>query len=216
MRKLNQTGSLLLPLVIVIVLFVAAASFGGWAFMSRQDYKNNSDAKAAVAAKKATAAESVKKDAEFAIAEKSPVKSFTGPETYGSLTFNFPKTWNQYIATPSSSLQLNNYFSPNYIPDINSSALFALRVQISDTSYATMLKGFDGGAKSGSVSVSAFRAAKVPSVLGSMITGAIKGKTQGIMVLLPIRDKTIVFWTEGTDFRGDFTNTVLPSITFLP
>jgi len=216
MRKLNQSGSLLLPLVIFIVLFLGAAGFGGWAFMSRQDYKNNSDDKAAVAAKKAADAEAVKKEAEFAEELKKPVKSFTGPETYGSLSFNFPKSWNEYIGAPSNSLAVNNYFSPDYIPDIGSKALFALRVQISDSSYTSLVKTYEGAAKSGSAKVDVFIPAKVPSVKGTIITGAIKDKTQGVKVILPLRDKSIIFWTEGTDYTNDFMNTVLPSITYSP
>lgn len=216
MRKLNQTGSLLVPFVIVLLLFLGAAGFGGWAFMSRQDYKNNSDEKAAVAAKKAAATEAAKKDAEFAIAEKSPVKSYTGPETYGTLRFDFPKTWNQYISKSSAGMPINSYFSPDFIPDIASAVQFALRVQISNSSYSSLLQGYAAAVKSGTVTVAAYRAPKLPGVLGSMITGAVSGKNQGVMVLLPLRDKTIVLWTEGSNYVGDFTNTVLPSVTYSP
>ncbi|MDB5182257.1 MAG: hypothetical protein JWO47_41 [Candidatus Saccharibacteria bacterium] len=216
MRKLNQTGSLLLPLVILSLFFLVAAGFGTWAFMSRQDYKNNSDAKAEVAAKKAVAAEDIKKDAAFRETEKFPTKSFTGPDTYGSLTYSFPKTWNSYIGTSNLNLIVNNYYNPDFIPDLSSTAQFALRVQISGTAYPTLLKAYDAVAKAGTSTVTAYRAPKVPSVLGSIITGQIHGTTPGTLVLLPIRDKTIIIWTEGSNYTSDFLNTVLPSITFSP
>ena len=217
MRKLNQAGSLLLPLIIVIVLLLGALGFAGWAFMGREDYKNNSDAKAAVAAEAAAKAESIKKDAEFAEAEKSPTKTYTGPTTFGSLTFSYPKTWSAYISEANkSSTAVEGYFSPNFVPDIQSEISFALRIQIVSTPYATVLKGYDSSTKGGKTTVSAYRAPKVPDSLGSMITGDIATKKQGTMVLLPLRDKTIKIWTEGSDYIGDFNNIILAGLTFVP
>lgn len=217
MRKLNQTGSLLLPLVIVLVLLAAAVVFATWAFTGRQDYKNKSDAKAADAVKNAIAEEDKKKDAEFAEKEKSPVKTYVGPVTYGTLTFNFPKTWNQYVSAEASTLPINNFFSPDYVPDLASNLPYALRVQVSNQTYATSLKSFDSAAKAGTSVVAAYRLPKMPSVLGSMITGEINSKkTKGVLVMLPLRDKTVILWTEGTNNTTDFTNIVLPSVTYVP
>ncbi len=217
MRKLNQSGSLLLPLIIMIVLFLGAAGFGTWAFAGRQDYKNNSDKKSVVAAERATAAESSKKDAEFVEAEKSPLKTYTGPVTYGDLRFNFPKTWNQYVVNPSTTSPINLYFNPEFIPDLSSTAKFALRVQVLNATYLATLATYSTQVKAGTATISAYNAAKVPNVLGSIVNGAINTKTStGTMVLLPLRDKTIVFWTEDPNFKNDFVNTVLPSISYAP
>ena len=66
----DQRGALnglLIPLILVVVLFLGAAGFGFWAFSSREDYKNNSDAKVAVAvtaAEKRTEATAAKTYAE--------------------------------------------------------------------------------------------------------------------------------------------------------
>lgn len=216
MRKLNQTGSLLLPLIILSVFFLGAAGFGVWAFTSRQDYKNNSDEKSAVAAKKAAAVEAVKKEADFTERVKKPVKTFTGPETYGALTYDYPKNWNAYITTTSSSFIINNFYNPDFVPDISSTTQYALRAQISGTAYPSLLRAYDGAAKAGTATVTAYRAPKVPNVLGSMITGQIRGTVSGTLVLLPIRDKTIILWTEGSANAADFTNIVLPSVSFAP
>jgi hypothetical protein len=216
MRKLNQTGSLLVPLIILSVFFLGAAGFGTWAFVSRQDYKNNSDEKAAAAAKSAAAAESRKKDAEFKETEKFPTKSFIGPDTYGSLRYDFPKTWNSYIATSNGGFIVNNYLSPDFIPDISSTALFALRVQISSTSYTTLLRAYDAGVRAGTITTASYSAPKVPTAKGVIVSGPIRGTVSGVLILLPIRDKTLIMWTEGTDYTKDFMNTVLPSVTFSP
>ncbi len=218
MRKLNEKGSLVLPLIIVLVLLLGSLGFGVWAFMGRQDYKNNSDDKAAVAAKKAVIVEAAKKDLAFAEKEKSPVKTFKGPETYGTLTFDFPKTWNEYIPTASAAVPVDIYFNPDFIPDISSpTSQFALRVQVSGQTYPAILKTYDAAVKAGTASVSAYIPAKLPSVRGSIVTGVLSNKkVKGVLIYLPLRDKTIVIWTEGLNNTADFMNTVLPSVTYSP
>jgi len=219
MRKLNEAGSLVLPLAIMAVLLLSTLIFGIWAFAGMQDYKTNSDKKSAVAVAKAVKEEDVKKDAEFAEKEKSPVKSYSGPATFGSIVLQYPKTWSAYIeeaSTASSSTPVNGYFSPNFVPAIQSASLFALRVQVVNTGYVEVLKSFDSAVKSGKASVAAYRAPKVPGVLGSMVSGSLTDKKTGSMVILPLRDKTIKIWTEGADFNGDFNSIVLAGLTFIP
>lgn len=52
MKTLTQRGAvnvLLLPLILVVLFFLGAVGFGYWAFAEREDYKNNSDQKVAIA-----------------------------------------------------------------------------------------------------------------------------------------------------------------------
>lgn len=218
MRKLNQSGSLLVPFVLVLVLLIASIGFGAWAFTNMQDYKNNSDKKSAVAAAAAADAKAKEKDAAFAEAEKSPVKNYKGPETYGGISFDYPKTWSAYVSeTGKSNSPIDGYFQRNYVPDISSDIAFALRIQVVNTGYEQVLKTFDNPVKTGKAKVSAYRAPKVDSVLGSMVEGElVSGKKQGTMVILPLRDKTLKIWTEGSESLGDFNNTILASMTFAP
>lgn len=221
MRKLNQTGSLLVPFILVLLLMLGAAGFGAWAFMGRQDYKTNSDAKSAVAVKKALVVEDAKKEAEFAQAIKSPVKSYKSPATFGSLAFEYPKTWSAYISEAGTgSTPINGYFSPNYVPDTQySGTSFALRIQVINTPYTQLLKSYDSSVKTGKVSVAPYRAAKVPNTLGSIVSGILdtsRLNTNLVMVMMPVRDKTIEIWTEGPDYAKDFNEIVLPSFSFEP
>ena len=52
MLKHNQNGavnSLVLSLVLCVLFLFGALGFGGWAYMSRQDYKDNTDQKVSAA-----------------------------------------------------------------------------------------------------------------------------------------------------------------------
>lgn len=217
MRKLDESGSLVLPFVIVFIVMLTSIGFGAWAYMGRQDYKNKSDEKSAAAVKVAVAAESVRKDKEFAEIEKSPLKTFQGTETFGSIGFQYPKTWSAYvIVNDKGTTPVDGFFHPNYVPSTTGDTAFALRIQVVNTSYSEVLKTFDATTKSGKVKVSAFRAAKVTTELGSKVEGEIIQKKQGTLILLPLRDKTIKIWTENSEFAADFNNTILPSLTFIP
>ncbi len=70
----------------------ASRWFGIWAFLERQDYKNNSDTKAEQASIIAVQNEGTRKDEEFIEREKNPYKTYQGPDDYGSLNIQYPKT----------------------------------------------------------------------------------------------------------------------------
>ncbi len=219
MRKTNQAGSvgLLIALGIFVVLFISAAGFGVWAFMSRQDYKDNSDKKSADAAVIAVQKEDVKKDAEFVQKEKNPLRTYAGPEAYGKLTIQYPKTWSATVdETNTGGVVLNGYFHPSFVPGLQSDTNFALRVQILATPYDQVLKQFDTLIKNGTTHVTPYKAPKVTSINGARVDGSFDAKKKGHMVVLPLRDKTIKIWTESDQFQGDFNNIILANLTFVP
>lgn len=82
MIKHNQDGavnSLVISLVLAIILLVSAAVFGGWAFSSRQDYKNNVDGKIKVAVAAAQVQSAITEKAQLAQDEKQPYYTYQGP-----------------------------------------------------------------------------------------------------------------------------------------
>lgn len=205
----------IIPLVLCVVLLLIAVIFGLWAFAGRQDYKNNADQKIANAVKVAKQQQQLADNQTFNEAAKQPLKSYVGPATYGSVTLKYPKTWSAFITAGQSDSPLNGYFYPDYIPDLQTTS-FALRVQVVSSSYAQQMQNFTSQVSSGKVKISAYTAPKVPGTLGSRIDGAVDTNKQGIMVLFPIRDKTLKIWTEADSFRADFLNNILPNITFSP
>lgn len=219
MIKHNQQGSvnvLLLPLIISVSLLVIFLAFGAWAFSSRQSYKNDSDQKVAVAVDQAKSAQSATDAKQYSEAAKSPLKTYTGPEQYGKVSFQYPKTWSGYVDASGngSSAPLDGYFNPDVVPSVNDqNSTFALRVQVVAQSYDTVVQQFSNQQ---GVTVAPFRLAKVPSVVGVEVQGQIEQDKQGIMIILPVRDKTLEVYTESTAFTGDFNNTILPNLTFVP
>jgi hypothetical protein len=112
---------------------------------------------------------------------------------------------------------VDGYFQPDFVPSINSqTAAFALRLQVVQQTYDQALMQFSSLAKQGKVTVTPFKAAKVPSVVGVRIDGQIFPSKKGSMILLPLRDKTFKLWTESDSFTPDFNNNILPNFSFSP
>lgn len=221
MIKHNQNGAangLAISLVLAVLLLIGAIAFGGWAYSSRQNYKDNADAIAQVAADKAAKQESATKDQEFAEASKSPLKVYNGPDAYGSLNVHFPRTWSGYVDDSGSGTALvDGYFNPNVVPSVtNQTSVFALRVQVISQAYAQTLQSFQGQQQSGKISVSAYALPKLPKVVGVRVTGQIEDAKTVDMVVLPLRSQTLKIWTEGSQFGADFNKYVLPEFSFSP
>jgi hypothetical protein len=224
MKKMqDQRGSmnmLLVPVILLAVLFVSAAVFAVWAFSSRQDYKNNSDAKSAAAVAVNKQVVQAADAAQFAEAAKKPLKAYIGPETYGSLRIMYPKTWSSYVDTGNaSSKPLDAYFHTDYVPSVGMKQTYNLRIRVVATSYNTVLNQYTSDVKLGKVTATPYTLPKVPDVAGMRLDGQIvsdQPTTTGEMILLPVRDKTLEIWTESTAYLPDFTNNILPNMTFSP
>lgn len=220
MIKHNQDGSAVMTLVVALLTvgLIAALTFGFWAFTGKQDYKNNVDEKIAVATDAARKAEAEKQVALAAEAAKSPVATYRGPDTYGTVTVSYPKTWSAYVdTTGQSEALLDGYFAPRVVPSINDTAsVFALRVQVLNQPYASVVQQQSNAQESGQVAISPYSLPKLPKVVGIKVTGKLQNGKDGTLIILPLRDKTLQLSTEGTQYINDFNTYVLPNATFSP
>lgn len=215
----HHKGSSKLPWVLMavfVLLFLGAVGFGIWAYGSQQDYKNNADQKiadAVVIAKKETATQ---KDNEFVEKYKNPYDLYEGPDTYGSVRIQYPRTWSAYINEKGGSTPLEGYWHPGFVPGVDSGTAFALHVEVVNQSFEQQVKSFDSKVKSGKVKVAPYKAKQVPDVTGSRVEGEINTGQKNYMVLFPIRDKTLKVSTQSDRFLGDFNNIILPNLKFTP
>jgi hypothetical protein len=226
MIKHNQDGAVSgvgLSLIISVIFLIAAIGFGGWAFSSRQDYKNNVDGKIATAVTIAKQQESSAKDKQFVEDEKKPLRIYNGPGTYGSISLSYPKTWSGVVdetGTGGNNALLNGYFYPGIVPsisDTNTSTAFAFRMQVLNQGYSDVLQTFQGRDKP--PTITPYALPRLPKVVGARVQGQIFGEDNpkaGDLVILPLRSYTLEIWTEGTQFENDFNNNILPNFTFSP
>lgn len=213
----------IITVIILSVLLVSAAGFAFWAFAGRQDYKNNSDEKAAAAvevAKKETTEENNKR---FAEELKNPLKTYTGPESFGSVAVQYPKTWSAYIANQglTSGSVLDIYFHPDVVPAISASSgtsrpAVALRVQVLNQSYTQTVNALKSSVDSGQVTAEPYTLPKVPDQTGTLFRGKLANELVGTQIVLPLRDKSLVINTDTDQFLPDFNKYILPNLSFVP
>jgi len=220
MKRLDQRGAInawLIAFIVTLLITLIALGFGLWAFSGRQEYKNKVDEKVAIAVADAETANSLKKDTEFAEKEKNPLRTYTGPATYGSLSISYPKTWSAYVdETAKSNLPLSGELNPSFVPGLQSNLPVALRFTVASSDYSSIVKTFDSQVKVGKVKVTPYKADKVPNVIGVRLDGEVSTGKQGSMIIVPLRDKTLQVWTESPQFVPDFNTIILPNLVFVP
>lgn len=210
-------------MAILVILLIAAVVFGVWAFKGRQDYKDNSDARVAAAVDAAKKTQAAQLQAQFDQQSKAPYKVFTGSATYGSITFNYPKTWSAYVDTTSSSEPINGYFHPGVVPGAQSNTAFALRLELVNTDYSQVIQQMSSGITQDTVTAKAYTPPKLNGVAnvqaGTLFTGQINqqdSSQNGTMLVIKVRDKTMEIYTESNNYLSDFNNIIMPSLTFAP
>jgi len=223
MNKQNQAGavnSLAVSLVMAVLLLVAALGFGGWAFNSRQDYKNNTDEKVGAAVATAKTQQMGVDATKYGELAKQPLRAYNGPEAYGSLVVNYPKTWSAYVDDSGSGNALvDGYFNPGTVPSIsNQHSSFALRVQVLNQPYSQILQTFTNAQQNTTqpVSFSAYALPKQPKTVGIKAVGQISQQTNGTMIIVPLRSNTLEISTQGNQYLNDFNNYIIPNFDFSP
>ncbi len=210
----GQINILLVPFILTIILLLSALGFGGWAFMERDKYKTQVDPLIESAVQIAVERAKTDKDNEFVQKEKEPYRQYAGPEAFGSFNLSYPKTWSVYQDDGQSGTRVA--FQPGFVPSDQDVSL-ATVVEVTNTKYDQEITQYESKVKSGEMKATPYSLPNVPSVKGLRFEGDFPaGKKSGIVVVLPLRDKTIKIISESTDYYGDYNNAVLASFKFIP
>lgn len=216
-RIADERGSIatVLSIVLLSVTLVGVGGFAFWAFRERQDYKDNVATKVAVAVQANTKKVQAEDAITYAEKAKNPLKTYIGPEAFGTVNITYPKTWSVYVVTGSTSTPVDYYAHPDVVPSIESdTSNFALRVQVVEQSYSAVIQQFASLQKQGKLAVKPYTLPKVSAVTGVRLDGQLTQNKKGSMVVLPVRDKTLKIWTESDSFVKDFDEIILPNASF--
>lgn len=210
----TKSGSVNVFIIVIIGMSVVLATLGGlliWTYISYSDQKNNTDSKVEAAVAEARKEQSEADEKKFAEREKEPNTQFVGPIDYGQLSFYYPKTWSLYIAkSASSGGNYEAYFNPVNVPTVNNNQVYALRLQILERDYDSVVKTYESAIKKGALRSSVV---SVNGVNGTRLDGILYGEISGSQIIFKIRDKTAIVRTDSENFMGDF-NTLISTIKF--
>lgn len=205
---------LVIPMIIVVFLLVVMTGVSIWAYSLYNDQRNNVNARVEEAVIKAEDALRVELETDFNEREKSPLATFNGSATLGSIVLKYPKTWSAYIKQrESGTVGIEGYFHPRFVPDLQSETAYALRLSLVNRSFDSELTKYQRNVESGKLKSTPVT---VAGVEGVRIDGPYDSGIEGSIVLLPLRDKTLKVFTESTDFLKDFNGTILENLSFIP
>jgi hypothetical protein len=221
MYKRNQHGGVMtiLAITMLVLLLGGALAFGAWANNQRVDYKTRADVMIAAAVATARQQQQQTDTKQFAESEKSPLRTYDGPEAFGSLVVNYPKTWSAYVDdTGTGSALVDGYFNPGAVPALSvQGQIFALRVQVLAQSYNQVMQQFTSLQQGGQLSAATpYALPKVPKAVGVELSGKLPNGVTGTMVILPLRNQTLEISTYGSQNLGDFNKYILPNFSFAP
>ncbi len=210
----NEQGAVSGSLIAIIGLSVIAAIFGGlaiWGYLNYTEQKTNVDGKISVAEAEAKKSQAELDDKRFAEREKEPNRTFVGPEDYGRLTFDYPKTWSVYVAKDvSKGGTYEAYLNPVTVPPVSASQQYGLRITIEDKTLDAVVESYQGLVKKGDLRTSATSS---DGNNGTRLDGSFSKDIRGAAVIYKIRDKTVTIRTDADTFKPDF-ETIIKTIKF--
>lgn len=217
MSKFQSQAGAVNPLVIsnliVGLLAVGLAAAAVWSYTNYTDQRDNVDSKIAVAVEEAKKVQMAADEESFLKREKSPTREFVGPDDYGRVTFQYPKTWSVYIAKDGSSNDYEAYLNPQVVPTVSYTKPYALRVVVENRRYDDILRTYDEKVKKGDLKATPIVAA---GNNGIRLDGTFSPERAGSVVYFKLRDKTMSISTDSELFKVDFNDIILPSLTFNP
>jgi len=201
-KESGHVNGWLITTIGLIVLSLGAIAAAVWAYMSYTEQKTNVDGKIDVAVITAKKEQADSDEAKFAEREKEPNRQFVGPDDYGRLTFNYPKTWSVYVNKDASTGgSYEAYLNPISVPAVSASQQYSLRVTIEEKNYDTVIAGYSALVKKGDLRSSAV---SVDGNNGTRLDGSFSKDIRGSAVVYKIRDKTVTLRTDADTFKPDF------------
>ena len=134
------------------------------------------------------------------IAAESPYRSYIAPIEYGSFQIKFPQNWSATVDHErSANTQVTLVVHPDFVQRENSvDQLAAAKILLVQRTLNEYLKQFDGQKTLVRKDVT------VSGVKGVQVSGKFSDKRTSRVVVVPIRDKSLVFINEDTTYNSEF------------
>lgn len=201
-REQGEVSGSLIAIVGLSIVAVAAGALAIWAYLSYSEQKTNVDGRVSLAVAEAKRSQGDVDEAKFAEREKEPNRQFVGPDDYGRLTFDYPKTWSVYVAQDTSNGgTYASYLNPITVPPVTSTQQYSLRVTIEERDFDQVVKSYESLVKKGDLRTTATSSNGND---GTRLDGNFTKDIRGSAVIYKIRDKTMTLRTDADTFKPDF------------
>lgn len=213
-RERGEISAAQVTIVGLVILVLGLGSFGIWSFVNYTDARDDVDSKIAVAVAEAKKEEAEKQTQYFAEREKEPNRTFTGPENYCSVSFDYPKTWSAFESkSVVNGGDYEAYLHPYLIPPLGSDQQYALRVKIEQKDYDQVVQSYDSLVRKGDLKQSTTTS---EGKQGVRLSGNFSKNIRGDAVIYKCLDKTITIRTDvpsGNSLHSDY-ETLIKTLDF--
>lgn len=207
-RSILETLILIIVTIVAIVFIYLYINMYGQYDAAKTDVEGQINAAVA----QNTAQVTIKLEEEFAEREKYPLDEFQGPADYGSVHFEFPRTWSVYVARDAANGgDFESYFNPAQVNPVGNSTINALRFVIRDTSFDNAIRSYEDLVKKQKVE---FTTRNIGGILANLYVGELAKEIQGAVAVFKLRDKTVIMETDAAIFLSDFYK-ILDSVTLI-
>ncbi|MDP4038539.1 MAG: hypothetical protein Q8P54_01045 [bacterium] len=216
--KRNKLLKIIIIVLLVLILIMLGISiwFGYRAFINQKDLDSKYQAGV-------SDGRSIQKSEDRALAKKeteNPYRTYKAPNAYGGFEVSFPKNWSLTIDSTTTD-PIIAYAHPDDV-DIKSDK-FALRFILENAQFAVTKIKFDKQTKEAKRNFTA-AATKVSGIDAVRYTGILESKTNdpketkkiGTVVIVPVRDKTLIFQTDSNENYLNYFNEILSRVKIFP
>jgi len=146
-------------------------------------------------------------------ANESPFRSYVAPVADGSFQINFPKNWSGWVDQENNGTQVSLAVNPDFVRKSNNAdELMAARVQLIERPSTQFMQQFAGNLQRGTLKKADTTVSGQPA---SDLTGQFTDSKTSRMVVVPVRDKVLVFINENSKYAGEFS-TILAQAKIIP
>lgn len=209
----KDTGKIIL-IVTVVIFILATLTFLAlfiWKNHQYQEASTNLKGKIDTAVANAIHENSEKLEADFEKREKYPKKRFAGPVDYGSLSFEYPKTWSLYVHKDAShGGDFEAYLNKDQVATVSPETINSLRVYIKNRPFEVVAKEYEQKIKQKKITLSV---ENINNETANIYTGEVSNKIIGKSAVFRLRDKTVIIQTDANLFINDFQE-ILKTVVF--
>ena len=212
----SSGGSSPLMFVLIVILGLGALVFAGMAltfYTQATSATKDLQSKETAAAAKAQSAQKNADAEAYRIAGESPFRSYIAPVEDGSFQIQFPKDWSAYVDEETGGMQVNLTVNPDFIRTTDGAdELAAARVELIVRDSVSYMNNYSGNIKRGVLKQADIT---VSGQHGYDLTGQFQDKKTSRMVVIPVRDKVLVFINENSKYANEF-NQILAQSKVIP
>lgn len=182
----------------MIVLGIMALTFNSQA----QAEARSVDTQKAEAVAAAIKIQKATDDEDYAKAAESPFRAYTAPDADGSFVINFPKDWDGWVDEESDGTNVDLIMNPDFVrvsDGVNELAAATVKlIEEPSTEYMSQFASYiqEGQLHQANITVS--------GIAGFDLTGSFNDQRTTREVVIPVRDKVLVFTNENAKYADEF------------